>query len=536
MRAVYVSLLAFAALPLSSAPLKVPAIGDSLPGFPDTSLVQTVRDSGEPTVIPPPPPPAPVDLIERIRADFQLTVPDEAAVRRELDWFRRHPDYLNRVFTRGERYLYHIVAELEAREMPVELALLPIVESAFDPFAYSHGRAAGLWQIIPGTGRRFGLKQNWWYDGRRDVVEATRAALDYLELLAGQFDGDWLLAIAAYNSGEGNVHKAMRRNRAAGQPLDFWHLRTRLPRETRAYVPRFLALAELVSDPHGYGVVLPPIADEATFASVPIGGQLDLALAAELAELDMDTLYVYNPAYNRWATAPGGPHRLVVPIGHAERFAERVAALAPEQRMRWQRHRVRDGETLSEIAERYGTSMRSIRSANKLRGNLIRAGRHLLVPASAREATAYTHSAEQRLKRTQNRPRDGEQLTHVVRRGESFWTIARQYGVGVRSLAKWNGMAPGDTLAAGRELTVWATAPAATVVPAVAVVAEPPGSAARVRRVHYTVRNGDNLSTIAARFRVRVADIARWNKLNTKAILRPGQRLTMYVDVTRQSS
>ena len=479
----------------------------------------------------------PGDLLARMRSRFRLNAPDEALVRQELDWFRRHPEYLERVFTRGDRYLHHIVGELTRRNLPVELALLPIVESAFDPFAYSHGRAAGLWQIIPGTGRRFGLRQDWWYDGRRDVIEATRAALDYLELLARHFDDDWLLAIAAYNSGEGNVFKAIRRNRKAGKPIDFWHLSARLPKETRGYVPRFLALVEIVRDPSGYGVALPEIRDEARFASIDIGGQLDLALAAELAGLDIETLYAFNPAYNRWATSPDGPHRLVIPIESADLFAARIAELPPGERMRWQRHKVRPGETLSQIAVRYSTSSASIRTANKLKGNLIRAGQHLLVPASTKPLSAYTHSADERLARTQNRQRRGRKTVHAVTSGESLWTIARRYDVGIRSLAAWNGMAPGDTLAAGREIVVWhnpgdddAASPRAT--PALA----PSISNERLRRLRYTVRSGDSLSVIAARFRVRVADLVRWNKLNAEAILRPGQRLTMYVDVNRQSS
>ncbi|HSC16761.1 MAG TPA: transglycosylase SLT domain-containing protein, partial [Gammaproteobacteria bacterium] len=181
------------------------------------------------------------DLLTRLRSRFAWEIEDDAAVERERAWYARNQAYLDRVFTRGDLYLYHIVGELEDRGMPAELALLPIVESAFDPFAYSHGRAAGLWQIIPGTGKRLGLAQNWWFDGRRDVLESTRAALDYLEDLHRQFDGDWLLAVAGYNSGEGNVARALRKAAAAGKPQDFWGIKNYLPAETRTYVPRLLA-------------------------------------------------------------------------------------------------------------------------------------------------------------------------------------------------------------------------------------------------------------------------------------------------------
>src|ERR1700683_2176049 len=175
------------------------------------------------------------DLFDRLRAGFALDEVQEPAIDQQLAWFEHNPDYLERVFQRGQRYMYHIITEVEARGMPLEFALLPVVESAYEPFAYSVSRAAGMWQFIPGTGVRFGLKQDWWYDGRRDVVESTRAALDYLQALHDQFGDDWLLAIAAYNVGEMTVQREIDINRAAGKPIDFWHLK--LPAETRAYVP-----------------------------------------------------------------------------------------------------------------------------------------------------------------------------------------------------------------------------------------------------------------------------------------------------------
>ncbi len=476
------------------------------------------------------------DLVRRIRGQFQLTVPVDGWIDQEINWYLGHPDYLERVFTRGETYLYYIVSELEKRDMPVELALLPIVESAFDPFAYSHGRAAGLWQIIPGTGRRFGLTQNWWYDGRRDVVEATRAALDYLEILVRRFDGDWLLAIAAYNSGEGNVGKAIRRNRQLGEPIDFFSLRPRLPKETRAYVPRFLALVKLVRDAEALGLALPVIDDVPVFKIEPTNGQLDLALAAELAGIPLDSLYRLNPGFNRWASAPDGPHQLVVPLAAAERFRAGLSSVPTDQRMRWLRHRIADGETLSEIAEKYATSVASIRSANKLSGNNIRAGRYLLVPAAKEPLLAYSLTADARQRAITERKRQGTRHVHIVRTGESFWTIARRYDVGVMALARWNAMAPRDTLASGRELVVWLQDDANATPVAATSVAAPAAGIDEKRKIHYTVRSGDNLSVIAARFRVRVGDLTRWNGLSRTAILRPGQRLTLYVDVSRQSS
>ncbi len=473
-------------------------------------------------------PPPPVDLLDALRREFALEYEENSRIEAQRNWYVRHPDYLNRVFTRSQRYMPYIRDELERRGLPMELALLPIVESAYDPFAYSDGRAAGLWQMIPGTARRFGIEQNWWYDGRRDIVDSTRAALDYLEYLYDLNDGDWLNAVASYNSGEGNVLRAVRRNRDRGQPTDFWHLT--VPRETRSYVPKLLALVDIVRDPAAYGLELPTVVDEPQFVVTEIGSQLDLALAAELAGVEVDTVYAYNPGYNRWSTNPSGPHTLVMPIDVADTFVTALEDVPANERVRWQRHLVRNGETISEIAEEYSTSIASIRSANNLRGNTIRAGHHLMIPVATRPLSDYSHSADSRLARTQNRERDGNRVEHVVSSGESFWSIGQRYSVSTRQLASWNGMAPGDTLSVGKKLVVWTNE---EVAPRTA-----PTSAygSTTRRVNYTVRNGDSLYTIARRFRVTINEIARWNNVDQNKILRPGQRLTMYVDVTQQSS
>jgi membrane-bound lytic murein transglycosylase D len=212
------------------------------------------------------------DLFDRVRGGFKLEDVAEQAIDSQLLWFANHPDYLERSFQRSELYLYDIASQIEARGMPLELALLPMIESAYEPYAYSRARASGLWQFIPGTGSRFGFKQNWWYDGRRDVVESTHAALDYLQYLHDEFNGDWLLAIAAYNCGELNVEKALSLNRAKGRPLDFWSLK--LPLETRAYVPKLLAMKRLIADPARYGLAFSKIANQPRFERVETLGRL----------------------------------------------------------------------------------------------------------------------------------------------------------------------------------------------------------------------------------------------------------------------
>jgi membrane-bound lytic murein transglycosylase D len=353
------------------------------------------------------------DLLEQLRNGFSLDPIMNSRVEAELRWFVRNPAYMERVFNRAQRYLPFIVEELKARELPLELALLPIVESAFDPFAYSHGRAAGLWQMIPGTARRFGVRQNWWYDGRRDVVDSTHAALDYLAYLYDLQDGDWPNAIASYNSGEGNVLKARKRNRANGKPEDFWNLR--LSRETSAYVPRLFALVAIVRDPDEYGLTLPEIVNEPQFAVSEVGSQIDLALAAELAGIDLDTLSSYNAGVNRWATDPAGPHRLILPIDIAPDFEEAVAAVPENERIRWKRHKVKNGQAISQIADEYNVTVATIRSANNLRGNMIRAGSYLMIPVATKPLTDYSQSADARRDRKQNTVRSGNRIEHVVR-------------------------------------------------------------------------------------------------------------------------
>jgi len=465
------------------------------------------------------------DLLEKLRRNFSLPIVMNKRIQSELNWFAKNPNYLNRVFGRAQRYLPFITAELETRGLPFELALLPIVESAFDPFAYSHGRAAGLWQIIPGTGRRFGIRQNWWYDGRRDAVDSTRGALEYLAYLHKLMDGDWPHAIASYNSGEGNVLKAVKRNRARSKPTDYWNLS--LSKETSAYVPRLMALVELVKNPEKYNVDLPTLIDEPQFVVADIDGQLDLALAAEIAGIELDRLYAFNAGNNRWATDPEGPHRLVLPIDVAEQFSTALAAVPLKERIRWQRHKVKSGEAISQIAEQYNTTIATIRTANNLKGNTIRAGAYLMIPVSTKPLDTYNLSADGRRESKQNAVRKGNRIEHVVSSGESFWTISRKYNVNMIKLASWNGTAPRDTLSIGQKLVVWTNqaVPAATT-----------GSNGLTRKLNYTVRNGDSLYLIASRFRITIGDLVRWNNIDKNKILRPGQKLTMYVDVTKQSS
>ncbi len=466
----------------------------------------------------------------RIREGFQIdTHLDHPWVQSELDWYSKHPEYLFRTMTRAEPFIHYIMEQAEKRGLPTELVLLPIVESAYQPFAYSHGRAAGIWQFIPSTGKLYGLDQNWWYDGRRDIFASTQAALQYLQNLNKLFDGDWTLALAAYNSGSGTVQRAIRKNKKLGKPTDFWHLK--LPKETRAYVPKLMALKELVENSELYDITLRCIPDAPGFVQVDTESQIDLALAAELAELDVDTLYEYNPAFNRWATPPDGPHNLILPYDNAEIFKANISSVPEDQRVQWKRHKIKSGETLSHIAAKYNTTVKELRKINNVRGNNIRAGHHLLIPVASRSQKTYALSSTQRLKTIQSSSKGNKtRINHKVQNGESFWTISRKYNVDMHKLAKWNGMAVRDPLRKGQKLVIWTNN---NSLANKSLSKRKPSQT--IQSISYTVRNGDSLSRIADRYSVSVSDLHRWNTIKGK-YLQPGQKLRVYVDITEQTS
>lgn len=487
-------------------------------------VVATSTSASEPQISIQPETVASADVWQRIADQLDLSRRlEQKSVQRKLAWYTKKQSYLDRVATRSRPYLYHIVEQVEQRGMPLELALLPIVESAYQPYAYSPSHASGIWQFIPGTGKIYGLKQNWWYDGRRDIVAATRAALDYLEKLHKEFNGDWLLALAAYNTGERNVARAVRRNKAAGKPADFFSLR--LPRETRGYVPSLLAVAELVANPKQHKVRWLPIADEPYFVQVDPGQQIDLGIAAELAGLSMDDFYQLNPGYRRWATDPDGPHRLLLPKDRERAFWHNLVRLPEQTLVQRQRYEVRQGDTLGAIAARHNTSVAALRGMNKLRGSLIRPGYPLLIPVSAKPLQHYTMSEDNRQRRRLESAGDGKRFTYTVRRGDTLWDIGRQYGVSVAQLTRWNGISSKQALKPGQRLKL-----------ALGKSDRETSADAKTKDLadpfHYTVQRGDSLWKIARKFNVTVRQLLTWNNLRKSSIY-PNQRLTVYQGLTR---
>lgn len=463
------------------------------------------------------------DIWQRIRGKLSFHIPQNKRLVTQRNWFVKHQSYLDRVAKRAEPFLYYIVEQLEANDIPLEIALLPVVESAFDPFAYSHSRASGMWQFMPETGKRFGMKQDWWYDGRRDVIASTAGAIAYLKYLNQYFDGDWLLALAAYNSGEGRVKRAMRNNARKNKPTDFWSLD--LPKETEAYVPKLLALVDIIKRPSDFNIKLLEIENKSVISVIDIGSQLDLAKAAKLSQLSLAELQRLNAGFNRWATNPEGPHYLVIPNNKKDIFTAAVNKLPEDERLAWQRYKIKSGDSLGKIAQKFHTSIALIQSVNKIKGSQIRAGQFLLIPVATQALDSYILSEQQRIVKSQNRERAGTKFEYQVKSGDTLWDISRAHKVSSAQIAKWNGMAPKDMIKPGQKLVIWQKAPSQFNRSNTA-------EQAVIRNITYKVRKGDSFARIAGKFNVSISDIERWNNLNRKNYLQPGQKLKLSVDIT----
>lgn len=488
---------------------------DSEPKYPAAALTAT-------------PHPSSIIVSKSIAADdswqylislFAIPEVNNARIDREIAWFKKHPEYIAKIQTRAEPYLYNIIKEVEAKGLPGEFALLPAVESGFRAHAYSHARAAGLWQFIPSTGRLYGLEQNWWYDGRRDVYASTEAATSYLKKLGGVYDNDWLLALASYNAGMGTVSRAMRRNKRNNKPTNYWVLN--LPKETQAYVPRLLALAHVFKHAEKYGISLKTQAHKPAFLAVNINSQLDLNTAAKLSEISLKELFHLNPGFNRAYTPPQGPHRILIPIDNAELFKENLAKLPQHERIQWQRHKVKSGENLGSIARRYKTKTSVIREVNHLKNNNIRAGAYLLIPASRHKIANNPFLLANNTNPSNKHP------TYTVRKGDSLWSIARKKNVRSKDIARWNRIGLKTPLQLGQKLVI---------------KKKTTGKPQYKRRtgstqsIHYTVRSGDSLYSISEKFNVSIHDLRKWNANKLGKYLQLGQKLKVKVDVTRPTT
>jgi membrane-bound lytic murein transglycosylase D len=471
---------------------------------------------------------------ERLISLYSLPDIQNERVDHELNWYLRHPAYLARVQQRAEPYLHLILDEIEAKNLPGELALLPIVESAFLPEAYSKSDASGLWQFIPATGRLYGLQQNIWYDGRRDVFASTRAATSFLKHLGETFGGDWHLALAAYNYGKGNVRKAIEKNENLNLPTDYWSLD--LPKETADYVPRLLAIAKIFANAEKYNIGLQYIPNKPYCELVDVKSQLDLNKAAELAETPLNEFLKLNPGFNLSSTAPQGPHHLLIPVKKAQLFKQNLAQLPYEERVDQKRYqaetmaqlrhaeiqttpsqyKVKAGDNLLSIADKNKTTPQLIRQANHLTSNAIQSGMVLKMPThQTQHATALTANAK-----------SGSAQVYVVKHGDTLWNIAQKFSVSGKDIAEWNKLKPNTALVMGQKLSIKAPLKQQTV----ASKGKTSLPAAGIRSISYTVKQGDSLAQISRKFNVSIADLRKWNSPAISTSLTPGQKLKVILN------
>lgn len=469
------------------------------------------------------------DIWERMRGGFQLQdqIDTNPRIERQRLWFMSNQSVLEGASERGAPYMHYIVERLEERDMPLELALLPVIESSYNPMAVSRAQAVGLWQFIPSTGTHFNLRQTNFYDGRRDITASTNAALTYLTRLHDMFNGDWLLALAAYNAGEGTVSRAIERNERLGLPTDYWNLP--LPQETQDYVPKLLALSQLVNAPTIYGINLSPIANQPYFTSIRVKPGLDLSRVAALADLDEDELYQLNPAFKRKVTLDG-PHHLLVPLDKADTLQAGVANMQPIEikpmavaSTGGAQYRVRKGDSLHSIAQRYRLSVAELKAANRLSANRLRNGQTLVIPGQPGRPVIEPESPRQlaQVDRSKAVPARASSRTYTVKSGDTLWQIAKKNDVDVADIKRWNkldshGVKPGQTLALqGGKATATQLASSSKAKPDSAT--------------YYKVKQGDTMYMIAKRFNVEMQHIKRWNPRSGKA-LKPGQTITLYLD------
>jgi membrane-bound lytic murein transglycosylase D len=397
----------------------------------------------------------PIDLWERIRSDLSFEKLDKKQVDKALDEYRSQPNYLSNMSEGSSLYLYYIVDEVQKRDMPMEIALVPLVESGLNPFTRSPSNAAGLWQITAATGANLGLEQTTWFDGRRSIHDSTEVALDYLERLHRAFDGDWLLALAAYNAGEGRVARARQSNLDKGLPTDFWSLD--LPAETRRFVPKILALSQIVAEPEIHNVNLPPVENAPAFEVAAIDGQITLARAADLADISLETLQDLNPGQLRSATAPGQSQELLVPFGTAARMEAELAQLSAEDQKRWRSYIIKRGDTLSGIARQFHIDLGLLRRVNGIAGSNIGAGKRLIIPGSDwAQGLSITDGRQeplkQQVKEPAKQPLQGQMTPYKVQRGDSLYAIAGKFKVSVDDIVSWNSLDPAKHLQPGQTL------------------------------------------------------------------------------------
>lgn len=445
------------------------------------------------------------NLWEVLSHNFFLAPAHAEEYKSYINFYLKRRKYLKRVSIRAKPYLYYILQEIKKRKMPYEIALLPVIESGYYPFARSYVSASGLWQFMPSTGHLYGLQHNFWYDGRQDIYKSTKAALDYLQQLYVMNDYDWLLALASYNAGLGNVLKAQRkylRRHPNGNP-NFWNIRRYLPKETKHYVPQLLAVAYLIDHQSEYNIHLEPIENAPYFDDLKLTQQINLRNVAKATQTDFKLIKVLNPGFLRAATPPDSKHRLLLPADIANDFRKQYAENPSKFKVNWARHIIKPGESLLLIAHKYHTSAHQIKKLNGLKGNMIRAGHTLLIPIPQNQIRAV------RLAETKRKAYRGKKYFHTVRSGESLWTIARYYNVSTRTLCEWNHISIRKPLRKGQKLEI--------------------RSNKYGRKFTYTLKKGESLWVVAQKYSVTTTELCNWNGIRKSQVVQPGTKLDVWV-------
>ena len=490
------------------------------------------------------------DLWQRIKNGYAMPESTSNLTATHEQWYSSRPDYVKRMVERSQKYLFHVVEEVEKRGMPTEIALLPMIESAYNPKAYSTSRASGIWQFVPSTGKYFGLKQNWWVDNRRNITVATDAALTYLQKLHAMF-GAWDLALAAYNAGEGTVARAIERNRRLGLPTDYESLN--LPPETKNYVPKLQAVKNLMTNPANYGLNIQTIANTPYFAKVTAPAQIDAHLAAKLAEISDEEFLALNPSFNRPViTSDNKNLELLLPILSAQTFRTNLANYN-KPLVSWKTYLAKRGERIEQIASKFGIHVSKLRDVNDLSAqNKMKKAAPILVPNGNRNdfvpsksnMVADTAPADEPFSlidstqsssnidlsipvniagntetSNENEPTKQRGVTHTVKKGEAIHGIAKRYGVTVKQIMAANSL-KSSRVKVGQVLNISVDNDKKSAS------TESKSSKNTKKKQTYIVKRGDTLHSIADKFDVSVDDLKRWNKKYGSHI-QPGNKLTI---------
>ena len=446
----------------TNAPIKAAALAPTVPSVPTIAapspLITTtlVTDKDVPLIgvvseIIADAPPA--DIWDRVRAGYAMEELDDPLVAKWEKYYADRPEYMARIVERSSKYMFYIVTELERRGLPLEIALLPMIESAFNPIAHSSAKASGIWQFIPSTGVDYGMKQDWWSDSRRDIVQATNGAIDYLSKLHGMF-GDWQLALASYNWGEGSVGRAVQRSKASGGKGNY--LALNMPAETRNYLPKLQAVKNIIRNPAAFGLTIATVPNEPYFKTITMAHAIDLKRAAQLAEMSETDFVALNPAHNRPVIGGRSEYQVLLPADKADAFLARLET-NEKPRVSWMAYRTRIGDRMDVLADRFGTSVAALKSVNGIRSvaPTLPAGYHLLVPSDGPSEDALGSIKNAVFTKF---PEYVAPRVHKVRHGENFASIAKRYGVAANTLAQWNRMGK-PSARAGQVLYVSGPAP-----------------------------------------------------------------------------